>query len=74
MRVLTICGLAALLSGCSFFDKLNFGAGRRLDPDKIYLGSTRLALSAHADRSKYGCTNGAMLCVQSGASFECSCP
>ncbi len=73
MRTIPLIALAMLFSACSMLDEINFGSPS-LDPNKIYLGSSRVDNVNARDTQKYGCAKGAMLCVQRGLSFECSCP
>ena len=69
--VLAVCGL---LGGCSFLDELTLSGGPRLDPNKIYLGDARVRNLHVTELDKYACVDKALVCTQSGASFDCSCP
>ena len=73
MRTIPLIALAMVFSACSTLDEISF-ASPRLDPNKIYLGSSRVDNLRPRDTQKYGCANGPLLCVQRGVGFECSCP
>ena len=72
MRVFATLGFA-LLSGCSFLDQLALTEGSHLDPNKIYLGNSTIAVSAR-EVNAYACVDEPLMCYQRGIHFECSCP
>jgi hypothetical protein len=65
--------LALFVSGCSFLDQINFGAPS-LSANKIYLRQGEIAEVRPREDHRFACTEGALLCVQYGAKFECRCP
>ena len=73
MRALVVLAFSAL-SGCSFLDQLTLGAAApSLDPNKIYLGSSRV-MATSREVERYACLNGPVLCDQYGVNFACRCP
>ena len=73
MRILVALAFSTLLGGCSFFDQMSLNAQPALDPDKIYLGTSRVTTSWR-EVSRYACTTGPVYCEQAGIDFDCRCP
>jgi hypothetical protein len=73
VRVLAIFALA-LISGCSMLDQIQLNGPQRLDPNKVYLGTSRVTNLRAADTGRYACVNAALVCVQRGIGFDCACP
>ena len=73
MRTLVALAVSALLGGCSVLDQIALNSQPSLDPDKIYLGSSRVVASWR-EVDRYACTSGAMFCEQAGINAECRCP
>ena len=73
MRSSVLGVLALSVSGCSFLDQINFGAPS-LSANRIYLRQGEIAEVRPREDHRFACTEGALLCVQYGAKFECRCP
>lgn len=73
MRVFATLALG-LISGCSFFDQIAINGSEQLDPNKVYLGSSRVTNLRASETGRYACVNGPMMCTQRGVGFDCSCP
>ena len=73
MRILVALAVTFLLGGCTFLDQLALHAQPSLDPNRIYLGTSRVTATAR-EVARYGCTTGPMYCEQSGINFDCRCP
>jgi hypothetical protein len=73
VRVFACLSLGLVSSGCSFLDELALSDGYRLDPNKIYLGRSRISVSVR-DTVRYACVGAPMLCEQHGSEFDCRCP
>ena len=73
MRALLALVFAGSVGGCSFLDQLELNGPPKLDPNKIYLGTSIIDVSRH-DLDRYACVNGPVMCRQFGVTYECSCP
>jgi len=73
VRVLVALVFSALLGGCSFLDQIALNSQPSLDPNKIYLGTSRVVASWR-EVDRYACASGPMFCEQAGSNAECRCP
>ena len=73
MRVLTALTVFALVSGCSLLDQIELN-GPQLDPNKVYLGTSRVHNLNVQELGRYGCNGAPLLCEQRGIGFDCRCP
>lgn len=73
MRAFAALILFSLLSACSVLDQIALSGGSTLDPNRIYLGTSRIMLGAK-DMDQYACVDGPLLCDKLGTSYECRCP
>ena len=73
MRSLAILVAVYFASGCSVLDQISFNSPPRLDPTRIYLGTSRITVGAR-DVKHYACVNGPLLCESFGISYDCRCP
>jgi hypothetical protein len=73
VRAMAIFALG-LISGCSMLDQIQLNGPERLDPNKVYLGSSRVTNLRAAETGRYACVNAVLVCVQRGTAFDCSCP
>jgi hypothetical protein len=64
---------SVVLSGCSFLDQIQINAGPTLDPDKVYLGTSKITASWR-ELDRYACVGGPLLCEQAGGTYYCRCP
>jgi hypothetical protein len=73
VRVLTALTVFALVSGCSLLDQIQLN-GSQLDPNKVYLGASRVSNLNVRELGRYGCIGAPLLCEQRGIGFDCRCP
>lgn len=75
MRVLSVLCGAALMSGCSVFDGMNFDGAKTLDPTKIYLAPSDEVSTLKREGDEYEClSDQPLLCSGRGVGFTCRCP
>ncbi|HEY8519306.1 MAG TPA: hypothetical protein VIN61_04455 [Gammaproteobacteria bacterium] len=74
LRNFTIAAAAApLLAGCGVLDELTFLSPPRLDPSKVYLGTSIIDVPRW-ELERYACVEGPLLCENAGAiMFTCRC-
>jgi hypothetical protein len=69
---LTSLAAFALVSGCSILDQIDFGPPK-LDPNKVYLGTSRVHDLGRGEMDRYACVGGPLMCEQRGVGFDCRC-
>ena len=74
MRVFAILAVFTMVCGCSVLDQIELNGPPRLDPNKIYLGTSRVGNLRATQTSRYACVRGPMLCEHRGTGFDCYCP
>ena len=74
MRVLASLAVLVLVSGCSILDQIQLNGPAALDPNKVYLGTSRVTNLSARELDRYGCVGAPLMCSQRGASFDCQCP
>ena len=73
MRVLIALTVFALVGGCTLLDEIELN-GPQLDPNKVYLGTSRVHDLNVQELGRYGCVGPApLLCEQRGIGFDCRC-
>lgn len=68
MRTVLVC---LLLGGCGLVDGVADGGAH--DPNRVYLGSGSIILTARADMDRYTCGAQPMVCDAAGSRWMCSC-
>jgi hypothetical protein len=73
VRVLTALSVFTLLCGCTVLDTVELNAPSRLDPNRVYLGSSRVTNLGPTEMGRYACVDGPLICDQRGIGFDCRC-
>jgi hypothetical protein len=71
--VFGILAAITLVSGCSVLDQISLNGPPKLDPSRIYLGTSRVMLRGR-EVEKYACVNSPLLCEGAGSLYQCRCP
>ena len=73
VRIFGAIVLSSVLSGCGVLDQFQSNQGPQLDPNKVYIGTSRLSLRSN-ELDRYACVDGPLLCTGTGTRFDCRCP
>lgn len=74
MRVFATLAVFTMIGGCSLLDRIELDGPPRLDPHKIYLGTSRVDNLRATETSRYACVGVPMICQNRGTGFDCYCP
>jgi hypothetical protein len=74
VRVLVTLAVFTMLGGCSVLDQIQLNGPARLDPNKVYLGTSRVQSVSARETGRYACVDVPMICEQRGIGFDCRCP
>jgi hypothetical protein len=73
MRVLTALAVFTLVGGCTLLDQFELNGPQPLDPNKVYLGTSRVTDLNVRELDRYGCVGTALICEHRGIGFDCRC-